>query len=87
MTPSNPLTDTVDGDADDLALLGRIRSGDHVLNLKRGRAEAAEWTFQKYGDGLDKAPDCELPDPRAVPVDVQLLVDEARITRSTGMLL
>jgi RNA polymerase sigma factor (sigma-70 family) len=60
---------------------------NHVLNMKRARAEAAEWTFKKYGDGLDGAPDMELPDPRSVPADVQLLVDEARITCSSGMLL
>jgi RNA polymerase sigma factor (sigma-70 family) len=60
---------------------------NHVLNMKRARAEAAEWTFTKYGDGLDGAPDMELPDPRSVPADVQLLVAEARITCSSGMLL
>jgi RNA polymerase sigma factor (sigma-70 family) len=60
---------------------------NHVLNMKRARAEAGEWTFEKYGAGLDNAPDSELPDQRAVPVDVQLLVDEARITCSSGMLL
>ena len=60
---------------------------NHVLNMKRARAEAGEWTFRKYGDGLDHAPDADLPDPRDVPVDVQLLVDEARITCSSGMLL
>lgn len=60
---------------------------NHVLNMKRARAEAAEWTFTKYGDGLDGASDMELPDPRSVPADVQLLVDEARITCSSGMLL
>ena len=60
---------------------------NHVLNMKRARAEVAEWTFAKYGDGLDGAPDMELPDERSVPVHVQLLVDEARITCSSGMLL
>lgn len=60
---------------------------NHVLNMKRARAEEGEWTFQKFGDGLDRAPDAELPDPRTVPVDVQLLVDEARITCSSAMLL
>ena len=60
---------------------------NHVLNMKRARAEEPEWTFEKYGAGLDGAPDSELPDPRTVPVDVQLLVDEARITCSSGMLL
>src|SRR5687768_4489946 len=60
---------------------------NHVLNMKRARAEAGDWTFQKYGDGLDRAPDAELPDPSTVPVDLQLLVDESRITCSSGMLL
>jgi len=60
---------------------------NHVLNMKRARAEVSEWTFTKYGDGLDGAPDTELPDPRSVPADVQLLVDEARIGCSSGLLL
>lgn len=60
---------------------------NHVLNMKRGRMENFGWTFQRYGEGLNGAPDEELPDPRAVPVDVQLLVDEARIGCSSGLLL
>jgi RNA polymerase sigma factor (sigma-70 family) len=60
---------------------------NHVLNMKRARGEAAEWTFSKYGAGLNSAEDMELPDPRSVPADVQLLVDEARISCSSGMLL
>jgi RNA polymerase sigma factor (sigma-70 family) len=150
MTPFSPPLDPADGEAEDRALVRRIRTGDrdalealvvrhqdwiynivvrmvydprdaedatqevlitlltklstfegrsrfrtwlyrivvnHVLNMKRARAEAGEWTFQKYGDGLDGAPDAELPDPRGVPVDLQLLVDESRITCSSGMLL
>ena len=55
--------------------------------MKRTRSEAWEWTFQKYGDGLASAPDLDLPDPRSVPADVKLLVDEARIGCSSGMLL
>src|SRR5689334_5280057 len=60
---------------------------NHVLNMKRARAEEPQWTFEKYGRGLDGAADAELPDPRTVPVDLQLLVDESRITCSSGMLL
>jgi RNA polymerase sigma factor (sigma-70 family) len=60
---------------------------NHVLNMKRTRSEAWDWTFQKYGDGLASAPDQDLPDPRTVPADVKLLVDEARIGCSSGMLL
>jgi len=60
---------------------------NHVLNMKRGRADAAGWTFTRYGDSLDATPDLDLPDPRSVPADVQLLVDEARIGCTSGMLL
>ena len=60
---------------------------NHVLNMKRTRADAAEWTFAKYGHGLQSAPDLELPDRASVPVDVALLVDEARIGCASGMLL
>jgi RNA polymerase sigma factor (sigma-70 family) len=60
---------------------------NHVLNMKRTRAETWDWTFEKYGNGLASAPDLDLPDPRSVPADVKLLVDEARIGCSSGMLL
>ena len=60
---------------------------NHVLNMKRARGEAAEWTFSKYSGELDGFPDAELPDPRSVPADLQLIVDESRITCSSGMLL
>jgi len=60
---------------------------NHVLNMKRGQADAVGWTFTRYRDALDGTPDMDLPDPRAVPADVQLLVDEARIGCSSGMLL
>jgi len=60
---------------------------NHFLNMKRGRAESRGITFESYGHALDHTPDAELPDPRAVPVDVQLLVAEARIGCTSGMLL
>jgi RNA polymerase sigma factor (sigma-70 family) len=60
---------------------------NHVLNMKRGRLEEFGWTFERYGTGLSNAPDLDLPDPRSIPVDLQLLVDEARIGCSSGMLL
>ena len=60
---------------------------NHVLNMKRARAEAMEWTFDKYGEGLANAPDAELPDRSALPADVRLILDESRITCTSGMLL
>jgi len=60
---------------------------NHFLSMKRGRAELAEISFAQYGRNLDNTPDAELPDPRAVPADVQLLVAETRIGCTAGMLL
>jgi RNA polymerase sigma factor (sigma-70 family) len=60
---------------------------NHVLNTKRGRLEPATMTFQCYGHGLDETPDLDLPDHHSVPADVRLLVDEARLTCTSGMLL
>src|SRR5438094_3796501 len=60
---------------------------NHVLNMKRTRADAAGWTFTRYGESLDATPDIDLPDRTSVPADVQLLVEEAKIGCTTGMLL
>jgi RNA polymerase sigma factor (sigma-70 family) len=60
---------------------------NHVLNMKRGRVEPEALTFSCYAHGLDNTPDLDLPDEASVPVDVRLLVDEARISCTSGMLL
>lgn len=60
---------------------------NHVLNMKRRRVETQELTFAKYGAAINDTPDLDLPDPKSVPVDVPLLVAEAKIGCTTGMLL
>jgi len=60
---------------------------NHLLNMKRGRMEPLVMSFADYGRGLDEAAELDLPDPREVPVDVRLLVQEARIGCTSGMLL
>ncbi len=60
---------------------------NHLLNMKRSRAESRGITFAEYGRALDGTPDEDLPDTQAVPADVQLLVAEARIGCTSGMLL
>jgi RNA polymerase sigma factor (sigma-70 family) len=60
---------------------------NHLLNMKRGSAEPKVTTFADYGRSLDEAAELDLPDPREVPVDVKLLVEEARIGCTSGMLL
>ena len=60
---------------------------NHVLNTKRGRREPAALTFGCYAHGLDQTPDLDPPDQAGVPADIRLLVDEARIGCTAGMLL
>jgi RNA polymerase sigma factor (sigma-70 family) len=60
---------------------------NHLLNMKRASTEAKPMTFEDYGRGLDNTPDADLPDPNSVPADVQLMVQEARIGCTSGMLL
>src|ERR1700736_2276444 len=59
----------------------------HVLNAKRGRLEPAALSFSCYGHGLANTPDLDPPDQGTVGADVQLLVEEARIGCTAGMLL
>jgi hypothetical protein len=44
-------------------------------------------TFSTYATAINETPDLDLPDPKTVPVDVPLLVEEAKISCTTGMLL
>src|ERR1700730_4523676 len=59
----------------------------HVLNAKRGRLEPAALSFSCYGHGLANTPDLDPPDEGTVGADVKLLVEEARIGCTAGMLL
>jgi RNA polymerase sigma factor (sigma-70 family) len=58
---------------------------NHVLNLRRRKAE--EWNFERYKLVLEGMPDKDLADPNAIPPDIQLLVEEAKIGCTTGVLL
>src|SRR5437773_7903993 len=60
---------------------------NHVLNIRRGRRAPEALTFGCYAHGLDTTPDLDPPDQNGLPVDVRLLVDEAKISCTTGMLL
>jgi RNA polymerase sigma factor (sigma-70 family) len=59
---------------------------NHLLNMKRGRYER-ETTFSDYGRALEQTPELDVPDRRELPVDVKILLDEARIGCTSGMLL
>src|SRR4029077_6206040 len=60
---------------------------NHVLNMMRKGVEEKSLTFIAYGPAINATPDHDLPDPKSVPVDVPLLVEEAKIGCTTGMLL
>src|SRR5438034_3469997 len=60
---------------------------NHVLNTKRGRLEPPTISFSCYAHGLDRTADLDPPDQSSVPIDVRLLVEEARLSCTAGMLL
>jgi RNA polymerase sigma factor (sigma-70 family) len=60
---------------------------NHVLNMKRRGAETRPLTFTQYAAAINDTPDLDLPDPKSTPVDVSLLVEEAKIGCTMGMLL
>jgi RNA polymerase sigma factor (sigma-70 family) len=60
---------------------------NHLLNVRKSEAEEQVTTFTDMGRSLDDTPDLDLPDPKSVPVDLPVLVEEARVGCMTGMLL
>src|SRR5246127_144896 len=51
---------------------------NHVLNMKRRGGETPPQTFSTYAAAINNIPDLDLPDQKSVPVDVSLLVEEAK---------
>jgi RNA polymerase sigma factor (sigma-70 family) len=60
---------------------------NHLLNMKRARAEAKAMTFEDYGRELDSTPEADLAGPDSQRPDAQLLVEEAKIGCTSAMLL
>ena len=60
---------------------------NHILNLKKSEFRYKEHSFEQYGTMIDRTPDLDLPDPTQVPVDLQVIIDEIKISCMTGMLL
>ena len=77
---------TFQGESQFRTWLYRI-TANHVLNMKRRGGERVPQTFTSYADAINETPDLDLPDPKTVPVEVPLLVEEAKISCTTGMLL
>ena len=55
--------------------------------MRRKAAEQQAPTFTAYAAAVNATPDQELPDPKSVPVELPMLVEEAKIACTTGMLL
>ena len=51
---------------------------NHVLNMKRRSAETKVTTFADYGAAINRTPDLDLPDRKSVPVELPVLVEEAK---------
>ena len=60
---------------------------NHVLNMKQRAAELPSLTFAKIGDAIARTPELDLPDPKSVSVELPLLIEEAKVACTTGMLL
>src|SRR3954447_1803976 len=48
-------------------------AANHVLNMKRRRAETNVSTFADYGAAIERTPDLDLPDRKSVPVELPVL--------------
>jgi RNA polymerase sigma factor (sigma-70 family) len=77
---------TFNGESKFRTWLYRITS-NHVLNMKRRGGESERQSFLSYADAINSTPDLDLPDPKTVSVEVPLLVEEAKISCTMGMLL
>ena len=64
-------------------------AANHLLNVKRQKWTASEavCSFADAATGLGRVPDFDPPDPRTVPVPVEVLVREAGIGCMIGTLL
>jgi RNA polymerase sigma factor (sigma-70 family) len=77
---------TFRGDSRFRTWLYRI-TANHVLNMTHRGGELRPQTFASYAAAINDTPDRDLPVPKSVPVGVPLLVEEAKLTCTTGMLL
>ncbi len=60
---------------------------NHLLHVRKSEMEERRMTFTDMGTSLDGVQNVDLPDPRTLSVDVQHLVEEAKIGCMTAMLM
>lgn len=59
---------------------------NHVINMKQSIVESQVTTFAEYGQGLDSAPELDIPDRRGWPEE-EVLIAESRVGCMSAMLL
>ena len=62
-------------------------AANHLLTLRRGKAEQAISSFECYGPALEATSVEELPDENVLSADRRVLAEEVRIGCTIGMLL
>ncbi len=60
---------------------------NHIVNIRHSHAEKMVISFEEYGAALDGIQDADLPDQQSGDIDTNLLVEEAKISCMSGMLL
>jgi len=60
---------------------------NHVINMKKKKREVLFSSFEKQAEMIENTPDMDLPDPKNLPVGLDLLVEEAKISCLSGMLI
>ncbi len=62
---------------------------NHLLNMKKDKWQVANaiCSFEQASAGLRQTPDLDLPDPRTVPVPIEILVEETGRSCMIGTLL
>jgi RNA polymerase sigma factor (sigma-70 family) len=62
---------------------------NHILNLKKNKWNVAQaiYSFEDASHDLERTPDFDPPDPRTVPVPVDILIEETKRNCMIGTLL
>lgn len=60
---------------------------NHLLTVRQSEMERQGVTFSDLGREMHGLPDLDPPDPRAVPADLPVLVEEAKVGCTTAMLM